>query len=504
MFPGGGAQYAGHGRGALRARAGLSRRRSMRRCRHRRAGAAVASCGRLALAEPRRRRGGRAQRLEAPSRALPALFATEYAVAKLLRVVGHRAGGDDRPQRRRVRGRLPGGVMSLRDAVALVVAARPAVRDACRRAACSACSCRRTRRGAHRAPSCRIAAVNAPDAVRALGPGGGDRGCGERRSRARGVDCTRVHIRVAAHSSMLEPILPSSSASAGRSRSSRPTGAVRLEPHRHLDHATPKPPTRPTGCSTCAARCASPTACRRCSSRASVALLEVGPGRDAEQPGAPGRRRRACRRRDHPDHRHAQEEASDVAFLLGAVGRLWPAASGSTSRGCLPASACAACAADLSVRAPAVLDRRRDPDDGRPRAPRQAAETPDVADGFPLPSWARSAPPPRPSDAPARGWCFARRRRCADAIVGTSAARRAQRGRGRAGAAFSARHRIALRHRSRQSRRITTIWPEDFAAPRRVAHAGAASASLGACASLRRGRSCAGRLGSVGSAIRRL
>ena len=98
MMPGGGAQYAGMGRQLYERRAGLPRRRSTpappsstRGRRRRPARRAV----------PRRRRRRRpTARLERPSIALPALFATEYAMARLLAswgiepaaMIGHSAG----------------------------------------------------------------------------------------------------------------------------------------------------------------------------------------------------------------------------------------------------------------------------------------------------------------------------------------------------------------------------------------------------------------------------
>ena len=105
MMPGGGAQYAGMGaelyerepvyRDAIDA---LRRRASTPR--------SGSTCARVAVPGPATPTSASA-RLERPSLALPALFATEYAMAKLLESWGIEPGGDDRPQRRRVRRRLP-------------------------------------------------------------------------------------------------------------------------------------------------------------------------------------------------------------------------------------------------------------------------------------------------------------------------------------------------------------------------------------------------------------
>ncbi len=110
MMPGGGAQYAGMGRE-------LYEQEPVYR-------AVIDDC-----ADALRRRGAAstcstslfpdgdlpseaARRLEAPSVALPALFATEVRDGPAAGVVGHHPGGDDRPQRRRVRRRLPVRVVS--------------------------------------------------------------------------------------------------------------------------------------------------------------------------------------------------------------------------------------------------------------------------------------------------------------------------------------------------------------------------------------------------------
>ena len=130
MFPGGGAQYAGMGRRALRDRARLPRRhrrvlrRGEPRARPRPAGRSCSPTATSTLAS---------KRLERPSVALPALFATEYAMAKWLGVAGHRPRRHDRPQRRRVRGRLPRRRRQHARRPAPRGPARPAVRDASRR-----------------------------------------------------------------------------------------------------------------------------------------------------------------------------------------------------------------------------------------------------------------------------------------------------------------------------------------------------------------------------------
>ena len=82
----------------------------------RRSTAAPSCCGRIsgstcasALCRRRcRRRGRRRASSSRPRLAQPALFVIEYALARLWMSWGVAAAGDARPQRRRVRGRLPG------------------------------------------------------------------------------------------------------------------------------------------------------------------------------------------------------------------------------------------------------------------------------------------------------------------------------------------------------------------------------------------------------------
>ena len=100
------------------------------------------------------------------------------------------------------------------------------------------------------------------------------------RFKARGVEARRLadHRRGALADARSDPRrVRSVSAHAAAVRAD---DAVRVERHRHVDHAGRGARSRATGCGICGSRCASPKAWRRSSPQTpSYALLEVGPGR---------------------------------------------------------------------------------------------------------------------------------------------------------------------------------------------------------------------------------
>jgi acyl transferase domain-containing protein/thioesterase domain-containing protein/acyl carrier protein len=384
MFPGGGAQYARMG-------AELYDREAVYRDAFEAALAYVepalrAELRSLALA-PASEVAAASDRLEAPSRAVPLLFVTEYALARLLAswgiepkaMIGHSAG--------EYAVACLAGVLSLRDAVALA-ALRGRLFETLPEGAMLSVQLPAEEALAIAGPGLSLAASNAPPLCVLSGPTNAV-ATAEEALRAQGVDCTRVHIRVAAHSSMLDPLLPEFERFCRTISFQRPvvpfvssvTGtwisdAEATDPAYWVQHL------RKT------VRFAD--AMRTVLESGEVALVEVGPGRALS---SLARQQKGKFATITPTMRHAQEEASDVAFLLGAVGRLWAAgvqldvaqlfAGETRRRESLPTY---------------PFERQRfwiDPDAQQSRPDSSAAleKRADVSEWFYAPSWARSSPP---------------------------------------------------------------------------------------------------------------
>ncbi|HVZ73441.1 MAG TPA: SDR family NAD(P)-dependent oxidoreductase [Polyangia bacterium] len=205
-FPGGGAQHAGMGRELYESEPVYSA--AIDECLAHVAGELDVDLRALMYPPAGASLADASAKLESPSRALPALFATEYALAKLLQswglapaaMIGHSMGeyvaaclagvfsARDGMRLVAVRGRLfetlpPGGMLAV-----------PLPADELARVAPD------EMRGLS------IAAANAPGLCVASGPVAAIAAL-EARLVVREVDAKRVHIAVAAHSTMLEPIL---------------------------------------------------------------------------------------------------------------------------------------------------------------------------------------------------------------------------------------------------------------------------------------------------------
>lgn len=316
LFPGGGAQYAGMG-------AELYQKEPVYRD-------AVDAC--LAVVQPRLNVDLRTlmfpppdevaradKQLEAPSLALPALFAVEYALAMQLQswgllpaaLIGHSAG--------EYAAACISGVFSMPDAISLV-ALRGRLFETLPRGAMLSIALPEEQARQLLGSELSLAAVNGPSLCVASGPVDAIARL-EAKLVADEIEHARVHIDVAAHSSMLEPILSEFE------RFCRP-----------IAFQKPKIPfvSNLTGTWITDGEATDPAywvrhlrntvrfdqGARTLLASGSRALLEVGPGRTLaslckQQPGKAAVITTALR--------HPNEAASDVAFLKQAVGRLWVA-----------------------------------------------------------------------------------------------------------------------------------------------------------------------------------
>ena len=413
MFPGGGAQYAGMGEGLYRCEP------DYRRVIDEAAALVRPKLGfdlRGLLFAPEAERAAANKRLEAPSVALPALLATEYALATLLlargiepvALIGHSMG-------EYVAAALA-GVVTFADALAMVALRGQLFETLAPGSMLSVplpeAELRASIEASLATRGLSIAAVNGPalcvasgasDAIAAL----------EATLAAREIDCTRIHIAVPAHSSMLAPILPAFEAFV-RSIALRPpqrryisnltgtwiTAAQATDARYWVDHLR-QTVRFAEGLGTLVRDSGGGDG-----DGGGMMLVEVGPGRTlaslARQQGvtpAP----EAIPTLPHP----TEPEPAD-AFLLGALGRLW--------------------LGGVELKWPALFEgerRRRVPLPGYPfqrsrhwvargaeagaaasagGEPSQAAlaKLPDVADWFWRPAW-RSQPLPATATAAAPG-----------------------------------------------------------------------------------------------------
>jgi acyl transferase domain-containing protein len=316
LFAGGGAQYAGMGRGLYEAEPVYR--------------AIVDEClGHLEPALAREVRGllhpasgdeaTASKRLERPSLALPALFTTQLAMARLLEswgiipdaMIGHSMGEYTAAHL--------AGVFSLRDAVRLV-ALRGRLFETIPPGAMLSVPLTEAELSPLLGTELSVAAVNAPALCVASGPVAAIEAL-ERTLAEREVDAKRLHIAVAAHSAMLTPIL--------------------LEFGAFFRTIEMHPPTRrfvsnETGTWITAAQATDPDYwVRHLRNTVRFAdgvgelvrdparvLLEVGPGRVL-----------ATLAKQHPERqpsqlvfnsmRHPGDDGDDQAFALTALGRLW-------------------------------------------------------------------------------------------------------------------------------------------------------------------------------------
>lgn len=258
-----------------------------------------------------------AAKLLRPSVALPSLFTTSYALAKLLEswgivpaaMMGHSAG--------EYVAACLASVFSFEQGLELV-AVRGRLFETLASGSMLSASLPEAELREHLGPELSIAAVNAPGLSVASGPTPAIEAL-EKKLAGLELDATRVQIDVAAHSAMLEPILAEFERFVRTLRFAPPkipyvsnltgnfiTGAEVQDPAywvRHLRNTV-----------------------RFADGMATLlqdpdrVYVEVGPGRAlsslARQQGKPVRV-------STPTLRHRNETASDVAFLLATAGRIW-------------------------------------------------------------------------------------------------------------------------------------------------------------------------------------
>ena len=316
MFAGGGAQYPGMGAELYRCEPAY--RTALDRCLELlpdRAGDTLRS---LLFPAPGREAEA-ARQLERPSWSLPALFATQVATAELLRSFGLRPAAMIGHSMGEYTAAHLAGVFSLEDALALVLLRGRLFETLAPGGMVSVHASEATL-----APlvgsALSVAAVNGPELTLISGPVSEIEKL-EQALDQRELDWVRIRINVAAHSSMLEPILPEFRRFLSRVRFQRPTlpfvsnvtgewitEAQCTDPGYWVSHLR-QPVRFALGLETLMAD-------------PDRHLLEVGPGRTL-----------ASLARQHPARgpgiavattmRHPDEAGSDLAFLLGGLGRLW-------------------------------------------------------------------------------------------------------------------------------------------------------------------------------------
>ncbi len=263
----------------------------------------------------------RAAEMERPSRSLPCLFITQYAMARLClarglepkAMIGHSMGEYTAAHL--------AGVFSLADALALVTL-RGQLFETVAPGGMLSVSLSADELAGRLPPELSIAAVNAPELCVASGPVEALERL-EAALEADEIDSRRVRINIAAHSSMLEPILAEFGA--------------------FFRGITLSPPQRPfvsnvTGTWITAAEATSPEYwVRHLRNTVRFAdgvgilledegrvLVEVGPGRTLATLAS----LHGARRREQPvltSMRHPDEPVSDVAHALGMLARAWVA-----------------------------------------------------------------------------------------------------------------------------------------------------------------------------------
>jgi len=315
MFPGGGAHYPGAGRELL---AQPAFRRAVDECFSLMPDSAPADL-RTRMFDGDAQDTAAASTLERPSYALPALFTLEYALAKLWEswgieptaVIGHSAG--------EYAAACLAGVMSLADALSVVVLRGRLFEEAPLGGMLSVDLAEPELRALMEGLELDIAAINASDLCIASGPLH-DIARLERRLAEQGIEGRRLHINVAAHSRLLDGVLDAFRDHVSRMRLGAPTlpfvsnltGAwadaqTLAEPEYWVRHL--RNPVRFSD------------GVRALLDQPDTILLEAGPGQGLcalARQNAPGPPRGIL-----PSTSKAQEPNADLAQMLTAAAALW-------------------------------------------------------------------------------------------------------------------------------------------------------------------------------------
>jgi phthiocerol/phenolphthiocerol synthesis type-I polyketide synthase E len=313
LFPGGGAQHAGMGSELYRLEPAF--RAAVDRC----AGRLAPRLGLDIRDAVRGERGGLAGQLARPSVGLPALFATEYALAALWASWGIRPSAMAGHSLGEYVAACLADVLSLEDALALV-AERGRLFEELPAGAMLGVALTEAEVAPLLGDGLSLAAVNGPAHCVLSGQAAAVHRA-ERALTARGVECRRLQIEVAAHSEMVRPILD-------RFADFVATLELRAPRVPYLSNVTgtwvTEEQARDPGCWAAHLRQTvrfSENA-RELFAEPDRVLLEVGPGRTlaslvGRHPDRPGAQAVVASMR-HPD-----DARSDREVLLEALGRLW-------------------------------------------------------------------------------------------------------------------------------------------------------------------------------------
>lgn len=260
-----------------------------------------------------------AQALERPSMALPCLLTVQYAQAKLWMSWGLQPGAMIGHSMGEYTAAHLAGVFSLEDALRLV-ALRGRLFETLPEGGMLSVPLPEAELQALMGPELSIAALNGPQLSVASGPVAAIDAL-QQQLATQEIDAARVRISVAAHSSMLEPILQEFGAFFQRITMKAPT--LPLISNVTGTWMTPEQATDPQYWVQHLRRTVRfADGLKTLLEDTNRVLLEVGPGRTL----ASLSRQHPARAADQPvlnSLRHPDEQVADQAFVLGVLGRLW-------------------------------------------------------------------------------------------------------------------------------------------------------------------------------------